>query len=325
MADLLFSGRKLLFTSSVYDMRFRAKAKRCSRGIHCDIATADNDGFLCPHDRRSRIVPVRVHEVGSCQILIGGEDAERLLTWNIHESGQSRAGADKDSIEALFLQKVINRSRTADNNVRLDFDAKRFYVLDFLGDNSFLGKTEFGNAVDKDAAGFMQRLKNCHTVPELCKITSAGKSGRTGADDSNFLPVRPGAVYRADTELFRLVSGITLELADGNRLSLDAADTLSLALRFLRADTAADRWQRRALADDLICLCGISVFNFLNKSGNIDRYRAPLHTPWILAVQASCSLCHCLFIVISEAYFLKILRPDSRLLFTDRYFFHHIN
>ena len=86
----------------------------------------------------------------------------------------------------------------------------------------------------------MQRLKNGHVIAQFCQITGAGKSCRTGTDDSHLMTVQLLCLLRLDAMLSRPVCYKTLQLTDRNCLTLDAADTLSFTLVLLRTYTSAD-------------------------------------------------------------------------------------
>ena len=86
----------------------------------------------------------------------------------------------------------------------------------------------------------MQRFKNGHVIAQFCQITGTGKSCRTGTDDSHLMTVQLLCLLRLDAMLSRPVCYKTLQLADRNRLALDAADTLSFTLVLLRTYTSTD-------------------------------------------------------------------------------------
>lgn len=74
----------------------------------------------------------------------------------------------------------------------------------------------------------MKSLEDRYLVAEFCEIACTGKTGRTGTDDSDLDAVCLLRLLRNNTVLSRPVSYETLELADGDSLALDAADTLAL-------------------------------------------------------------------------------------------------
>ncbi len=170
----------------------------------------------------------------------------------------------------------------------------------------------------------MQCLEDCNIIPHLRQITGTGQAGGAGTDHRYFLILLLFRTFRPDTVLSCPVSHETLQLADRNRLSLNAADTLTLTLALLRADTAAYSRKGRSLADDLIGCFDIAFLDLLNKSWNINRNRTSLDTLRILTINTTGGLPHCLFFIISQTYFFKICRTYLRILFTDRYFLQYI-
>ncbi len=87
----------------------------------------------------------------------------------------------------------------------------------------------------------------------------------------------------------RVIRHEPLQFSDGDRLTLDSADALALALALLGTDTAADRRKRTGLSDHLIGLFDVSFFYFMDKCRDVDRYRTSLDAFRILAVEASFS------------------------------------
>ena len=325
MSDLFLSCRKLLLTAAVHNMCLRTKSKGRAGSIHGYVSAADNHALLRTHDRCAGLLGIGSHQIGTGQELIGREYAESLLTRNVHEAGKSCTRADKDSIKAFLVHQILNRGGVSDNTVGLDGNTESLYILDFLGNNTLLRKTELRNSIDKYAAGLVKRLKNANLIAKLCQISCAGKTGRACSDHSNLLPVRYRVVLRTNAKLLGGICRISFQLADGNCLTLDSADALCFALTLLRADTSADSRKSGGLADDFIRALYVFFLQLRNKSGNVNGDRASLHALRVLAVQASGCLCLCLFLVIAKTYFFKIRCTDLRILFTDRDLLHHIN
>ena len=121
-----------------------------------------------------------------------------------------------------------------------------------------LRQSKFRNAVDQHTARLVKRLKNLDLIAELCEIARTGESRRPCADHSDALSVFLGMVLRLQFMLTRPVCHIALQLADCNRLTLDAADADTFALRFLRTHAAANRRKCRTLGDDTRSLCLLS-------------------------------------------------------------------
>ena len=64
------------------------------------------------------------------------------------------------------------------------------------------------------------------------------------------------------------------ETADADRLTLDAADALALALRLLRTDAAADGGKGGGLVDDLIGALVVLLGNLLDELGDLHLHGA---------------------------------------------------
>ena len=126
--------------------------------------------------------------------------------------------------------------------------------------------------------------------------------------------------FRFDAVCFRAVSDESFQLADGDRLSFQTADTFALALGLLRADTTADCRQRTGLCNDLISARKISLGYFLDEARYIDTDRTAFDASRILAVKAPCSFFYCFFLIIAVAHFVKIRCANERLLFSYRDF-----
>ena len=170
----------------------------------------------------------------------------------------------------------------------------------------------------------MQCLKYGHIIAQLGQIAGAGQSCRTGADYRYFLALflcRSLGLYAIGTGP---VSHKAFQLADGYRLAFDTADAFALTLALLRTHTAADCRQGAGLGDNLISPCKILLFHLMDKSRDIDGYRASLDAHCIFTIQASARLCYCLFFIISQADFFKIGRPHLCVLLSDRNFFHYV-
>ena len=96
----------------------------------------------------------------------------------------------------------------------------------------------------------MKSLEDGYIITQFCQIAGTGQSGRTGTDDSYLLAVFLCRSSRFDAVLSGPVSYETLQFTDGNSFALDAADTFTLTLALLRADTAADSGKCAGLGDD---------------------------------------------------------------------------
>ena len=117
-------------------------------------------------------------------------------------------------------------------------------------------------------------------LPQLKHISHDGDPAavaRCGA-------VRRGAVFEFP------VAYETFEFADGDRFALDAQNAGAFALRFLRADAAADRRQRTVFGDDVGRLLQLAPVQGSDKVRDADIDRAGRYAAGILALQAAGSL-----------------------------------
>ena len=165
----------------------------------------------------------------------------------------------------------------------------------------------------------MKCLEDSNVVTQLCQVACAGQACRAGTNHSNLLAILLFCCFRNKAVLSGPVSHETLQLTDGDRLTLDAADALTLTLALLRAYTAADCRKCGRLSNHIRCSLEVSGFYFFNESRNVDGNWASAHTFCVvLTFQASGSLFHSLFFVISIAHFLKVGSAHLCVLLSDR-------
>lgn len=111
------------------------------------------------------------------------------------------------------------------------------------------------------------------------------------------------------------VADEAFEFADGDRFAFDAQDAGAFALRFLRADAAADRGQRTVAGDDVGGLLQLPGVQGSDEVGDADADGAGSHTAGIPAVQAARRFQPCLVEVVTIADLLEVGRADLRVLF----------
>ena len=119
------------------------------------------------------------------------------------------------------------------------------------------------------------------------------------------------------------ISHISLELADGYRLTLDAEYARALTLALLRAHAAADTRQRRIFGYDGRSSGIIALGQSLDKSGNVDTHGTCCYATRILAVQAARCFELRLLFVVAVAHLLEVGGTEFRVLFAycdARYF-----
>ena len=238
--NFLCTGRKLSFATTVNDMYLSAETKSGSCSIHSYVSAANNCNFLAVCDWCIIVITESFHQVVSGQELVGREYAVGVLTRDSHEHRKTSTGTDEYSFKALFVHQLVDGGGFTDNNVGLDLNTESLYVLNLFLYNSALRKTELRNTIYQYAAGFVKSLKDGYIVTHFCQIAGTGQSGRTRTDDGYLLAVFLSRSIRFDTVLACPVSYETLQFTDGNRFSFDTADTFTLTLALLGADTSAD-------------------------------------------------------------------------------------
>ena len=100
-----------------------------------------------------------LHQVGTGQVLVGGADAGIALAGDAHKPGQTGAGADEHGLKTHVLHQLVDGEHLADNHIGHDLHAQRFQLV-HLALHDGLGETELRDAVDQNAAGGVECLKD---------------------------------------------------------------------------------------------------------------------------------------------------------------------
>ena len=156
----------------------------------------------------------------------------------------------------------------------------------------------------------MQRLKDSDVIPALGKIARTGQPRRARPDDRDFVPVALQLDRLGAAILHMPVCDEALQSADADRLALDAARALALALRLLWAHSAADRGQRGGALDDLVRLLKLPLCDECDKGGDVHRDGTARHAGLVLAVHAALGFLDGGRLVIAERDFLEIFIAD---------------
>ena len=186
------------------------------------------------------------------------------LTRDTHKLRKSCTGTDKYSLEAFFFHQLIDGNGFADDNVGLDLNAERFYILYLRCNNFGLRKTELRNTVNQNAACFMQCLKNSYIIAQLCKVSGTGKTGRTGTDDC-YLLVRSSSAGAAGLMPFSLAQSATKR----SSLPMETGSPLIPRIHFPShwLSCGHTRPQTAGSAEDslmtLICFFKVAFFYFM--------------------------------------------------------------
>ncbi len=133
----------------------------------------------------------------------------------------------------------------------------------------------------------MKSFEYRHFIAASCEVTGTGKTGRTGTDDGDFVPVSHGFIDWGDTVLHMVISDEALQTADRNGLAFDGSDTLRLTLILLWANATANSGQTVCTEDYLIRRFEISINNFLNKFRNANIDRTSVDAWLVFAIQAT--------------------------------------
>ena len=92
---------------------------------------------------RVGIGQVGLHQVDAGQELVGGQHALVVDAGDVHEHGQTSAGADEHGLKAHLILQLVDGDGAAHDGVGGDSDAQSLQAVHFLLDNG-LGQTELG-------------------------------------------------------------------------------------------------------------------------------------------------------------------------------------
>ena len=130
----------------------------------------------------------------------------------------------------------------------------------------------------------MQGFVDGDIVAHLGQIARTGQARGAGADDGDPVTVGFGLDGSRGAVLIVEIRHKALQTADADRIALDAAHTVLLALALLRAHTAADGGKGAVLRDDLIGFLEVAFRYLLDEFRDLDIDGAACHTGMILAV-----------------------------------------
>ena len=238
----------------------------------------------------------------------------------MHKIGEAGAAADEDCFKAV-LKQLVKRQNLADHHIGQNGYAFCAQTINFLL-YDFFRQTELRNSIHKDAACRVQRFKHRDLVSHVGQVARACQTGGAGANHSNLVAVG-GRFCRCFLAVSHMpVGDKTLQTADANRLTFDAAHAFALTLRFLGAHTAADGRKRGGCCEHLVRFLKLTVCHVGNEIRDGDHYGAATHAGLVFAVQAALSFANGHLFRVSEGNFLKIVISHVRLLFRHRRFCH---
>ena len=325
---LFLAGGDLLLAAAVHDRHVRAQTLGAARGVHGDVARADDGRHVDGHERGVVALVVSVHEVDAGEELVGGEHAAVAQTGDVLELRQAGARADEhglvlvvaEEVVGVLAEQLVDAHALADGRVAHDVDAHGHELVDLLLHDG-LRQTELGDAVSQHAAGLVEVLIDGHVVAELGQVARAGEAGRAGADDGDAVAVRGDLLGHLVGVLAVPVGDEALQTADADGLALDAAHALALALLLLRADAAADGGQGAVLEDLVVSALEVLLTDAGDELRDLDIDRAALHAGRARAIQAAVGLIDRHLDGVAKRDFFKILIADVRVLLRDRILF----
>ena len=183
-------------------------------------------------------------------------------------------------------------------------------------------QAELGNAVNKHAAGDVERLENGHAVAHFGQLARAGKAGGARAYNGDSLAVGRYLRYFVLFNIFAFPVGdeaLEASYCDGLVLLTDYA--FLLALRLLRAYAAADGGQAVVIFKRIGCRREFFLFDEFDEFGNVYADRAAGDASRLSAVEAALRLRHGFFFIVAERDLVEVLVADVGFLLAHRNFF----
>ena len=256
---------------------------------------------------------IRLHQVDAGEELVCGVDALQVLAGDVHEFGQSRAGADEHRLKAHLLLQLVDGDAASHDHVGLDLHAQLLEGVHLLLHDG-LGQAELGDAVHQHAPRQVQGLEDRHVIALFGQVAGAGQPRRARADHRHLMAVGGRALRLPGGVGVVPVGHKPLQAADAHRLVLDAADALGLALALLGADAAAHGGQGAVPGDDLVRPLEIPLRHLGDELGDMDFHRAPGHAGHVPAIEAPGGLVHGLLPGVAKGHFAEVARPHLGVL-----------
>ena len=265
---------------------FGAEPLADAGGVHRGIAGADHSD--APPERQGRVMAgiARAHHVAAGEQLVRRQHVVERIAGDAHELGIARAGADEDGVKPHLADHLLDREQPPDERVALELHPELAQVVDFSVDH-LVGQPEVGNAVAQHAAGHVEGLVYRDFAPGLGHVGRARHPGRARADDADPEAARLDVGDVGPALLDRHVADEALEAADGDRLQALADGAGAFALRFLRADAAADGGEQVGVGDDIVGAPEILLPDLPDEAGNVDADRAAFDARRVRAEQAA--------------------------------------
>ena len=187
MVDFGGAGGHLGPASAVKDRHLVGpEAKGAARGIHGDVAAADDGDAPGLQDGRvGMLAVVGPHEVRAREVLVRAIDAEQFLARDAQEHGGPCPDADEDRV--VFPKEFLDGVEFADDGVRHEFHPPRPKPLDFLPDDGFR-EPELRNPIHQDAARLVEGLEDGGLVSAADEFAGAREAGGAGTHDGHLEP-----------------------------------------------------------------------------------------------------------------------------------------
>ena len=175
MMNFSLSGRHLIAGTAIDNAdAVCTQTHGGSRRVHSHVSCAQNHDVFAQGNRGIHLwIQICLHEVGPCEIFIGGKDADQVFTRYVHEFGKTCAHSQIDSI-VPFLKEFIQGYGSSYHLIAFQFGPEPLQK-GYFRKNDFLGKPEFRNAVNQNAARFVKRFQNLDIMAFTNQIASHRK------------------------------------------------------------------------------------------------------------------------------------------------------
>src|SRR5690554_1150576 len=90
-----------------------------THGVHGGIATTNHRYTLTTHHGRIHTLTRGAHQVHAGEVLVGAQYAHEVFTGDVHETGQTSAAADEETLET-FLAQIVNDDGLDRKSTRLN-------------------------------------------------------------------------------------------------------------------------------------------------------------------------------------------------------------
>ncbi len=213
-----------------------------------------------------------------------------MLPGHAEKAGQPGSHSDEDGV--VPVEQVVDRLGPADGSVQLEHHPLIPQLVD-LGRHHLLGEPVFGDAVDEDAARFVQGLVDRHGVAPTGQVAGARQPGGTAPHHRHRSSRRgDGGGLRRRARLPGAVGHEALEVTDGDRSLLAGEDAGALALALLGAYPTAHRGEGVVLQDHRRRPGEVALGHGQDELVDAHPHRTSLDAAGMRALQAADGLEH---------------------------------